>query len=312
MTLSSRNGALLLAFVALFVALAASAIWRIVAFLLHQLRSTQKDRDGLHFQQQAILRTTGSPGKAAWEFLQLFYYWRKRADMTFFRSCGVTIVALLCLAIIGVAGVFSARMVSAYGHETLVVGDHCGWWRPGNVTNKTDESATNLKLIQDVLSAESYANECYGTNDNSPQCAKYYKRQLSWTSDANASCPFAPEICRPNISAIALDTGRLNSFNDFGWNTPESDRVEWRKRTSCANLARVGYSITVNVTVEKKATGNPYYQYGTPGDVFDFWQYGYQLVGNETTFFYNHHTAFDNVGYGLKSVFSATRRDYDC
>ena len=299
LTLSSRDGGLLLAFVALFVALAAGALWRMVAFVTHQVRAANVDRDGLHHQQQDVLRNTESPGKATWEFIQLLFYWRKRTDKAFVRSLSMVLLSLVCLAFIGAAGVLSARMVSGHGQDTLIISDNCGLWT-SKTPSANDLSDLNLKLIQDTLAADAYNRECYGSSGVSSRCQQFYQKQLNFSTNLNASCPFSPEICSPNSTAVELDTGLLNSFDDFGWNTRKSQRVQWRKKTSCAILDRESYRTTVNVTAKGQQTDDSFQQYGQPGDTVDFWNYGVQFNDTNSTFWYNRHSVHDNIGYDLR------------
>lgn len=294
LTLSAQNGALLLAFVALFVALAANALWRIVAFTTHQVQAARRDHDALHHQHQVILRITESPGKAAWEFMQLIYYWRKRADSSLLRSLGMTFLALFCLAVLGVAGVFSARIVSAYGQHTLIISDHCGLWLSETQVDRLTGYA--IKLGQDTLAADAYARECYGTDESAPQCSQYYKGQIPFRSKANVSCPFSSEICR--TLAFEMDTGLVSSFHHLGWNTPDSQRVDWRKSSSCAILQRQPYLSNITIDTDDQSN-NSSYQPGLPGDKVGLWYYGPLTDATPWTFAYNRHTTINGFGYGL-------------
>ncbi len=52
LTLTSRNGAFLVAFLALFVNFVGGQFWTILKFLVHQLRAKRRSEDALHHQQQ--------------------------------------------------------------------------------------------------------------------------------------------------------------------------------------------------------------------------------------------------------------------
>lgn len=60
-TLNQQDGALLTAFLGIFVTTAGAACWKLMSFALHQHRSLSVSQDGIHHQQQVILRNTGSP-----------------------------------------------------------------------------------------------------------------------------------------------------------------------------------------------------------------------------------------------------------
>lgn len=55
-TLTNQNGALLTAFLALFVTFTSTCFWRILSFTLHQHLSSSSAQDGLYHQRQSILR----------------------------------------------------------------------------------------------------------------------------------------------------------------------------------------------------------------------------------------------------------------
>lgn len=78
LTLDRQDGALFIAFLALYVGLAGQGTWRIVRFLLHRAYSSTKTPDGIYNQRQAILRNSESGYSAALEMIQLCFVWRKR------------------------------------------------------------------------------------------------------------------------------------------------------------------------------------------------------------------------------------------
>ena len=63
-TLSSRDGSLFTAFLAMFVTVTGAAWWRITCFLLHQNNASEQYQDGIRHQHQNILRNTNGPGGA--------------------------------------------------------------------------------------------------------------------------------------------------------------------------------------------------------------------------------------------------------
>lgn len=100
-TLSERNGELLTAFLAMFVTAAGAASWKIMSFALHQHRSPRDPQDGVHHQQQAILRNTDSPFGASLELAKLFWYWRKLALRPFLRTLPLVALALFNFLLFG-------------------------------------------------------------------------------------------------------------------------------------------------------------------------------------------------------------------
>lgn len=73
-TLSDRSGGLLTSFIATFVTLVGAQLWKILAFAIHQIRSTTEPEDALFHQQQTIWRNTTNPGGTSWTFLQQAWY----------------------------------------------------------------------------------------------------------------------------------------------------------------------------------------------------------------------------------------------
>ena len=71
LTLNERDGGLLTAFLAIFISAAGAATWNIMSYALHQSRARQESQDGLHHQQQAILRNSSSRVRASWQLMQL-------------------------------------------------------------------------------------------------------------------------------------------------------------------------------------------------------------------------------------------------
>ena len=103
LTLSARDGGLLTAFLAIYVAFAGAALWRILSYILHQIRAQPGFQDGLH-HQQLILRNTSGAGGAAWQFAQLVPFWWKSARKPMARSVPLALLALLNVTLFGLAG----------------------------------------------------------------------------------------------------------------------------------------------------------------------------------------------------------------
>ena len=133
-TLNQRDGGLLTAFLAIFVSVAGAACWKITSYAIHQCRASQDYQDALHHQQQAILQNTDDAAGALWDFLQLPWYWRDNEIRSFVRSLPLACLALLNIAVFGVAGIFSSDVTKAAGNETLIRSPHCGFLSPNGVT----------------------------------------------------------------------------------------------------------------------------------------------------------------------------------
>ncbi|KAI9699287.1 MAG: hypothetical protein M1836_002897 [Candelina mexicana] len=291
-TLSNRDGSFLTAFLALFVAVAGSQLWRILSFTLHQARASRDSRDGLHHQQQAILRNTGSAIGAAYEFTRLVIPWWKHTTHSFWRSLPLVLLALLNLAFFGAAGILSAEVTRAAGNETLIMSPNCGSWdiQSDNITGSV--AGFQSKVLNDTITAANYARACYGNTGNVLQCNSYTKQQIPWKTNVNATCPFKSGTCiGTNTAAYEMDTGPIDSHEMLGINAPQRDRITYRKVTTCAPIHTAGFVQLENYTAENGK--------GVPGDQFQRFYYGPFRNGSNETYFYNTHAYIDNFGYDL-------------
>ena len=234
-TLSQRDGELLTAFLAIFVTAAGSACWKILSYILHQNRASQEYQDGLHHQEQAILRNADGPASASWELAKSAWYWRKIAVNPLIRTLPAICLALLNLALFGVAGIFSSEVTKAAGNETLILSHTCGRLNAtmGSTPTQVNEANFGLLEVNDTLTATTYSRACYGNIENNLQCNQYARQSLHWQTNQNASCPFTSDLCwYGGTAAYEMDSGRLDSHDDIGINAPKSHRVQYRKVTT--------------------------------------------------------------------------------
>ena len=294
-TLSERNGGLLTAFLATFVTVAGAACWRIISYAVHQSRARQEFRDGLHHQQQASFRNNGTAGAAAWQFIQLFWYWRKQPIRPLARNLPFLLLALINMIVFALASIFSSEVTKAAGNEALIRSPRCGLL---NSTNENDinKLRTNFNELEvnQTLTAATYARACYGSVQDPLQCKQYAQQSLSWQSNQNASCPFSPDLCFYGEKAgYAMDTGHLDSRSALGINAPKSDRIQYRKVTTCSPLNAKEHVRVYNDT-------DP--QDGAFGDTLVDYEFGEVLGAYNSTFVYNLHSSVSNSGYLLTYV----------
>lgn len=249
-TLNQRDGGLLTAFLAIFVSAAGASWWKITSYAIHQCRASQDYNDALHHQQQAILCNTESPAGALWDFCQLTWYWRHHAIRSLSRSLPLGLLALLNIATFGFAGIFSSDVTKAAGNETLIRSPHCGYLAVanGNVSFQTPAAASSLDL-NDTLAASTYTRACYGNTENALGCNQYVRQQLHWTSNQNATCPFSPDLCiYGSTAAYEMDTGLIDTHEHLGINAAQSNRIQYRKVTTCSPIHTRGYVTAFNDT----------------------------------------------------------------
>ncbi|KAL8687209.1 MAG: hypothetical protein Q9218_006557 [Villophora microphyllina] len=290
-TLLDGHGALLTAFLAIFVTAAGSACWQILSYSMYQRRATHQYRDALHHQVQAIFRNTGTSAIAAWQAVQLHWYWRKQGNTPLARTLPVFVLALLNLLFFGLAGIFSSQVTKAAGNEVLINSPHCGF--PVPPREATPSAAFDLLQLAETLTATTYSQACYGKAKDKLQCNQFVRPSLSSTSIRNATCPFSPNLCWYGATgAYAIDSGLLDSFHVLGINAPTSQRIQYRKLTTCSPIHMKDYHDVLNDTDPSQIAY---------GDTLININLG-EIVGvSNYTFRYNLHTFVDNIGYQLTS-----------
>ena len=130
---------------------------------------------------------------------------------------------------------FSSEVTKAAGNETLIRSSDCGFLNfSSNTVSKQSFAAFDSMDLNDTLAATTYSRACYGSSRNLLQCAQYPQSQLPWKVNQNATCPFTHDLCYyGDSSAYEMDTGHIDSHQALGINAPESERVQYRKVTTC-------------------------------------------------------------------------------
>ncbi|KAH6697298.1 hypothetical protein F5X68DRAFT_238683 [Plectosphaerella plurivora] len=234
LTVSRSDGAVITAFLALFLSAAVAQIWPIFCFIIHQARSTTSKHTGLYHQQQAILSNTFSPTAAAVSFLKL---------------------AGSCLVILAAAGLATSRVQLISG-EVLTRSDTCGWsleppYPYDSMTNVSQEevaskgislvtwgrwAATNsLEYVRNSY-RDSEASESEDDRESAEpgKCRQFAKSALP-TNSASVPCPFAEDICGLP-EAFQVETGKIDSNRDLGINSNAADRLLVRKVLTCVPI----------------------------------------------------------------------------
>ena len=286
-TLTQRQAGLLIAFLGIFVTFTGACTWRILSYILHQSRAKQGSRNAFYHQQQLVLRNSSTSGAAVWEMTRILWAWRKLASRSFVRSLPFVLLAFCNMTLFTVAGIFSSEVTKAAGNETLLMSPGCGYQLTGdNLSTITDVYAADGN---GTLAASTYATACYGDSFTSFQCNQFVKPRLEWTTKRNVSCPFQADLCAEGpTSAFEMDSGMLDTRDDLGINTPDADRLQYRKVTSCSVLNGTAYAKMRNLTLDsgENRTLVDYY-FGGNGSAEDF------------LFTYNVEDAVGSSGYSL-------------
>ena len=252
-TLSQRYGGLLTAFLGIFVTVAGAACWLIQSFFIHQYRAKNRPHSAMHHQQQVVLRNSNTAGSAAWQITQIAWRWRKTTRQSKLQSLSIVLLAVSNMVLFGIAGVFSAEVTEAVGTETLIQSPNCGYLMQ-DPTDRPDLSAfdtvagLNAMEANDTRAASAYSRACYGNALSTSQCRQYPKPNIGWTNKTNAPCPFKGNICKDGVGGYEMDTGLIDSLETLGINSKASERVQFRKFTSCSVIRTKEYSFDYNLT----------------------------------------------------------------
>ncbi|KAF2271752.1 uncharacterized protein EI97DRAFT_427646 [Westerdykella ornata] len=247
LTLTRRNGGLLVAFLAIFIGATGKSFWRIACFVLHRLLSNPTPQDGIYHQLQAILRNSAAAQDAAWSLGHVVWGWRVPAR---FRKPFPRLFAIITFAIVvsvsfGVAGIFSSQITTDTANEVLLKGDNCGPLE-GNDVEDWDGYVNLFSPLQwkRVTTYANYALQCYYGNVTAGQedCFPYLRPKLKTTVTTNASCPFDSEMCKSQTENLIVDTGFLDSHSDLGLNSVPEDRFQMRLVHHCAPIVTEGFS----------------------------------------------------------------------
>ncbi|KAJ4353322.1 uncharacterized protein N0V89_005050 [Didymosphaeria variabile] len=274
LTVTQTNGALLVAFVALFVTFAGTRLWRISCFFFHRGYSASGPQDGIYHQRQAVLKNSDNATAGLISWYLLLRAWRKIGHRPYRRMAPIALFTIMLAVSVAAASLLSSRISSAMGQEVLIRGE-CGVNLLGHYIagqDKNPEVETSPEfftvllpfLSRRLISFSNYALSCYANNSDSRGCNTFVKSRLPFTSNRTANCPFQQDICRLSNGNILLDTGYLNSHVDMGFNAPVQNRFFYRRTTHCAPLVTEGYKSIKNSSESGAKSSYAQYSYGQP------------------------------------------------
>jgi hypothetical protein len=126
LTLSSRNGNILIAVLALFISLSGGQSWSILSLLTHEVCTTKAAKDGAWHQQQACCATAARMSTHYGSCRRLAGRGRRQSIRSVRRSLSLILLGLLHLALFFVAGIFSSHIVSVDNQVLLASSPFCG------------------------------------------------------------------------------------------------------------------------------------------------------------------------------------------
>ena len=317
-TLSPSNGTLITNSLALFVTLAGSQLWIIMRFAIHQLRSHQLRPSDVraqpredHLQQRVVLRNAATDFNTMLLMIELAWKGRSAGRPLRFPLL-IASLAISHYVLFLLAGTFSSQLVSA-GTKVLSRSRHCGVWNQTYYDTTAgpnyDESSLQSmelglqygnKIDDDIQLSQDYARECYqnGNRQNSSStCTVLPKSHLEFAQKDQQACPFEPHMCHKQSKSVIFDTGFIDSHHDLGVNAPSSDRLSYRRLTTCAVLNSTGYLVEVadagNSTNGTSALTTTYAYYGPKTYTSDNYTYSYSNFAS----FYTNFTAGSTMPY---------------
>lgn len=233
LTLKTRDGSLLLSFIAAFVAVAGNRLWRIISYFIHQVLASADPKDGVFHQRQAVLRNNASSIGTAWTILQMTWFWSKVSRRAVVKTFPLIIFSVGFSIIFAVATIFSSQVAKGSSSARLMKSEHCGIWTGGKAD--TNLMVTRSKYTAEAFRATSYTRSCYTETPTNAECALLYRPRLPFNSTNDIACPFEQKMCRDG-HVHHVDTGFLDSHCDLGINAVEEDRILLRKQATCTPL----------------------------------------------------------------------------
>ncbi|GAM88997.1 hypothetical protein ANO11243_070310 [Dothideomycetidae sp. 11243] len=287
-TLTTRSAGFLAAFLANFVVYVGLQLWYILAFVIHQWRASRSPQNGIFHQRQVIFRNSQSPWEVAWAFFRQGWAWRKVKRGMFIQTAGWVFFTTFLAILIAVYSILSGKVTSAEGNTRLMSPNHCGYMRFNATPNDVFDFA--FHSVNATLAAAEYAKRCYSSGSSSAfDCDNYVQSYLN-TTQTMSVCPFE-DYCQaglPQLPALTVDTGLIDSREHLGINTKDSDAITFRKVTSCAPLGL--HQFVTNASSPTGAT--------------DAVEYLVDVGTGGHTFVYDNISVATNFGWTVYSVYS--------
>jgi hypothetical protein len=247
LTLPITSAGHLISGLALLVSLSGTAFWVIVAYIWHQIRvSPGGPVDYEHLQLQILLRNTTSPAAAVFHAAKIYLAQRKTKISRVSTLLVLTIVAGLVFALFSAAGVLVGGLLASRSQDEILALAKpvlCG--SVISVSNSSESaatfSATVTYLASSALRGRAYAKAWYSQNTSVATTASsiFPVHRLPYTT-SQVPCPFTGSRCRFHThntsdanTALALDTGLLDSHLHFGINGPVHRSVQFRRKAIC-------------------------------------------------------------------------------
>lgn len=227
---------------------------------MHQLRVSKKPRNGLYHQQQATLRNSGSDIKTTWQLITEWWAWRSVVPNAFRNSITLTLIGFLHLLAFGATGILSSQITTIDNQVLMSSSPTCGPWKmdfeDGSSAYTQSGNEYNNYFQNLVESSREYVQSCINEPETLPECDRHKKQQLNFSS-RRVPCPFEDLCLGPLNNSLALDSGFLDSRDDFGINAKDEDRIQIRITATCSPITTEGYTKSGTTLLNYQAYNKP-------------------------------------------------------
>ena len=262
-------GAVFVSFLTAFITLTGAFCWCIVCYIIHQYRSTQKDKDGHFHQTQATIRNSAQDTNTLVELFKLGYSWRSKSEKNFKRIARLSLIAIVHFALFHAAAILSSAIYSTTD-EVLIRSDYCKMFGVGS-SGTPQNNAWNMAERATARWALDWSRTCWNLeNEKTTECSILAKPNFLGQQEIyyNQPCPFSPEMCLDSdAGAITIDSGLVNTNKDLGLNSRKGNAINYQRITTCAPLQTQQFSWT-----------EPGYY---DGDIMMYYNYGQVINGTD-------------------------------
>ncbi|CAI6232924.1 unnamed protein product [Periconia digitata] len=289
LTLPTTVGLVLVSFLTLWVQFAGACFWRVLCFVIHQIRSSTAPHSGLFHQQQIILRNSVTAPNALWSFARSAVAWRGRSKAIFRDTLPLLITAICTIGFFSTASLLSSKITSLSSNQALLKSESCGF--PKDMINVRNTSTTSLNSSElldfnalvimgrlTLSKSMTYARTCYASQNafTSAECSNFVQPILVGVNSSvvdNTSCPFGNNACAE--AAVRYDSGHIHSNIDLGLNSPRNEALTMRRVTTCAPINATRYATEWRDNVPE-AFGR-----GATNTSVKLYEFGRSLLGSE-------------------------------
>ncbi|KAK0624282.1 hypothetical protein B0T14DRAFT_602650 [Immersiella caudata] len=276
LTLRDNEALILIAALVVFVGFVASRTFGAAQFILHQKRvgnrtspgvkntrtPTGPERhgyDGLHQQQQALLRNASGHVHTLWLTAQLAWGWKARlgAWTALRRSLVILLITGVSLAAWTAAQLLLPLLWTTRTDQMLTARSSCDEAIPPHRQPIAETDAQRALEAAHAFNryynnradvAASYQQQCPGNSTGIPGCERIPFPRINWRATDGVGLSLMMGL--PNTENVEWQSDPINSNTHLGINAPLEDTVDFQQSLACvpANLTGVVYEKSPNET----------------------------------------------------------------